>query len=414
MSTFEKMTPNQRVQAVNIDCMRHPQYALLAGVICMGKSEVVEHVPTACTNGKDKLYGLAFIMKLNRKQLRYVVLHENFHVALKHCVLPFYDDLCRKYGHKINNIAMDFVVNALIEELDPDFKFVERPSESLCINPKFFGMSYVQVLKELLKRKGGQGGKKGKADTGGNGGTEIDVDDLDDYEPLDDHVMSPEDLTADEREKLSKAIDDANRQGELMARKLRGEGKGGRDIFGHAQERQTDWRNALQEFISAICQGDENSRFCPPNKRLLASGFVMPSHFTESIGDIVIASDTSGSMHPYYPVVFGEIARVCANVKPDSVRVLWWDTSVDGDQTFLPHEYENIASIMKPVGGGGTTVSCVADYIEEHKINAKAVIYLTDGYIESDYRVPNMPVLFGVVDNENFVPHTGKVVRITV
>ena len=160
MSTFDKMTLNQRIQAVNIDCMRHPEYALLAGVICMGKSEVVDHVPTACTNGKDKYYGSAYIAKLNRKQLRYLVLHENFHVALKHCVLPFYDDLCEKYGHRINNMAMDFVVNALIEELDPDFKFVERPSESLCINPKFFGMSYVQVLKELLKdaKEGGGGG----------------------------------------------------------------------------------------------------------------------------------------------------------------------------------------------------------------------------------------------------------------
>jgi len=397
-TSFEKMTLNQRIQAVNIDCMRHPQFALLAGVICMGRSEVVEGIPTAGTDGKHKKYGAKFITPLTRKQLRYLVLHENFHVALKHCVMPFYDDLCKKYGHRINNIAMDFVVNALIEEMDPDFKFVERPTESLCIDRKYFGMSYVQVLKDLLKNA-----KEGGGGAGGDG----------EGEPLDEHEMSPDDGSIEDREKLGKEIDDANRQGELMSRKLRGESKGGRDIFGHAQDRQTNWRDALQDFITAICQGDENSRFCPPNKRLLASGFVMPSHFTESVGDIVIACDTSGSMHGYYPVVFGEIARVCNNVKPDSVRILWWDTSVDGDQSFKPHEYDNIAKLMKPVGGGGTTVSCVADYVDQHKIVAKAIIYLTDGYIESDYRVPNMPVLFGVVDNEDFVPHTGKVLRIT-
>ena len=82
-TTFEKMTLNQRIQAVNIDCMRHPQFALLAGVICMGKSEVVEGIPTAGTDGKNKKYGVKFITPLNRKQLRYLVLHENFHVALK-------------------------------------------------------------------------------------------------------------------------------------------------------------------------------------------------------------------------------------------------------------------------------------------------------------------------------------------
>ena len=72
-TSFEKMTLNQRIQAVNIDCMRHPQFALLAGVICMGRSEVVEGIPTAGTDGKHKKYGAKFITPLNRKQLRYLV-----------------------------------------------------------------------------------------------------------------------------------------------------------------------------------------------------------------------------------------------------------------------------------------------------------------------------------------------------
>ena len=85
--TFENLTLTQRVQAANIDCMRHPKFALLSGVICMGKSEVKEGIPTAATDGKNKYYGAEFIKPMNRKQLRYLVLHENFHVALKHCLL---------------------------------------------------------------------------------------------------------------------------------------------------------------------------------------------------------------------------------------------------------------------------------------------------------------------------------------
>jgi predicted metal-dependent peptidase len=123
--TFEKMTLNQRIQAANIDCMRHPQYALLSGVICMGKSEVSKTIPTAATNGRDKKYGEEFIQPLNRKQLRYLVLHENFHVALKHCILYRRET---KAMPRLANIAQDYVVNALIEELDPDFTFVERPT----------------------------------------------------------------------------------------------------------------------------------------------------------------------------------------------------------------------------------------------------------------------------------------------
>ncbi len=394
--SFDKLTPNQKIQAANIDCMRHPQFALLSGHICMGKSEVKLDVPTALTDGQNKYYGKLFIEGMNRKQLRYLVLHENGHVAYKHCVLPLYIELNKKFGHQICNVAADYVVNGLIEEMDPEFKFVERPTDSVLVDKKYQGMSYVQVLQQLLKEK-----EQNPDDPRFQEGNEFD-----------EHVLSPEDLSPQEREKLEKMIDDANRQGELLVRKMRGDGKGGRDVFGTAQERQTNWKDALIDFIQTTCQGDENSRFCPPNKRLLASGFVMPSHFSETIGELVIACDTSGSMYPYYPLIFGEIARVCQSVKPEKVRVLWWDTEVAGDQEFKPDEYDQIAKLMKPKGGGGTVVSCVAQYMKEKEIKAKALIMLTDGYIESDFVLPELPILWGLVENDDFVPHTGKVMRI--
>jgi predicted metal-dependent peptidase len=391
--SFDKLTPNQKIQACNIDVMRHHKFALLSGIVCMGKSEVCDDMPTAATNGKDKLYGTAFISDLTRKELRFVVLHENFHVALKHCVLPTYIGYSKRFGPQINNAAMDYVVNGLIDELDPDRKFMEFPTKiNILFDEKFKGMSYPQVLQELLK----------------------DADEQ--PQAMDDHQMNGDgggdSMSSEETEKLGKMVDDANRQGELLVRKMRGDAAGGRDILGTAQERVTNWRDALQDFISSVCVGDENSRFCPPNKRLLASGFIMPSHFDENIGEIIIACDTSGSMHWAYPVVFGEVARIVQNTRPDSVRMLWWDTDVCGDQVFKPEQYQDIATQLAPKGGGGTTVSCVADYVAEHKIKAKAVIMLTDGYIESDYRMTDMPTLWGVVDNDDFMPRAGKVLRI--
>ena len=393
--TFDKMTLNQRITAVNIDCMRHKQFALFSGVICMGKSEVTDEIPTACTNGTDKLYGAKFISDMTRKQLRYLVLHENGHVAYKHCVLPEYHRLVEKHGNQLCNKAMDYVVNGLIEEMDPEFKFVERPTSiPPLVDDRFKNMSFPQVLKVLLDEQDEDGG-------GGGGGGQS----------FDEHEMS-DDMSKDKLDKLTKDIDDALRQGELLARKLAGNGKGGRDVFGLASERDTDWRNALRDFISTIIQGDDQSRFCPPNKRLLASGFILPSHFTESVGDLVIACDTSGSMASYYGMLFGEIARICKDVAPESVRVLWWDTSVCGDQVFKPHEYDNITKLVKPVGGGGTEASCVAHYMAEHSIKPRAVVWLSDGYLFGDDPALSVPSLWGIVDNDSFVPSHGKVLRI--
>lgn len=393
--SFEKMTLNQRIQAANIDCMRHPKFALLAGVIMMGKSEVTDKLPTAATNGKDKLYGSAFIQDMTRKQLRYVVLHENFHVALKHCVL--YKDIKKKWARKVNK-AQDYVINGLIEEMDPKFEFVERPtSVKPLVDPKFAGMSFQQVFNLLTDPPEEEGGGNGKKD-----------DDV-----FDEHIDA-DDITFEEQQDLERQIDDANRQGEIIARKLAGKSGGGRDIFGLAADRSTDWLSALREFISSVSSGDDNSRFCPPNKRLLASGYLLPSHFTESVGELVIAADTSGSMGPYYKLLFGEIATMCKQTNPAAVRILWWDTSVCGDQVFKPADYDQIASLLKPKGGGGTTPDVVTDYIAKHKIDAKAIVWLSDGYIGCDDPTTTMPSLWGVVDNDSFVAKHGKTLHINL
>lgn len=398
--SFAKLTLTQRVQAANIDCMRHHKFALLASIICMGKSEVKDSVKTAVTNGRDKQYGTEFIAPLNRKQLRYLVLHENFHCALKHC--SNYKQVNKQYP-KLCNIAQDYVVNALIEELDPDFNFVERPTPNLLIDRKYFGWSFPQVFNDLLKKckDEGRDPQDPKDDSGGEFN-----------EPIDAH--EPADFADEEEEKQhERAIDDALRQGEMLARRLAGKEKGGRDIFGLARDRQTDYASAMREWITAICAGDENSRFCPPNKRLLASGFVMPSHFSESVGELIIAGDTSGSMSPYYNVLLGEIARICEQVKPDKVRMLWWDNAVCGEQEFGPGDYAQIASLLKPKGGGGTTPQVVVDYIAAKEYKPRGIVWLTDGYLGCRTPASPVPSLWGVVNNEEFVPDFGKVIHIT-
>lgn len=219
-------------------------------------------------------------------------------------------------------------------------------------------------------------------------------------------------MTPEEIKEVAGQIADAVRQGLMVREKMRGDKAGGADLSNVLQERNTNWRDPLREFIQQTCDGDDLSRFVPPNKRLLASGFIMPSHFSESVGELIVACDTSGSMGGVYPIVFGEIARICNHAMPSQVRVIWWDTQVAGEQVFKPGDYERMGTVMKPAGGGGTTVSCVAAYVREKKYTPAAVIYLTDGYIESNYDVVDAPCLWGVIDNDSFMPLKGKLLRL--
>jgi len=379
--TWEVMTLQQRVSACNSDIIEHPEFGRLTGIVFMGEVIIDPACPTAATNGRDVRYGEKFCSKLNQKQLRYVDLHENLHKGLRHCVL--YKAIVEKYPDESNR-AQDYVINGMIEEVDPAFQFVERPCAVL-VDVKYQGMGFIEVLKDLIANP---------PPPNGGGST------LDEHEPMDE---APE---------LGDEIEDALRQGKIVSDRIRGEAgeSGALDVL--LRPRSTAWREAMLEFMQSVCDGDELSRICPPNKRLLPSGFLMWSHYSEAVGEVVIAADTSGSMRGVYPVVFGEISHICQTLMPESVRVIWWDSQVRGEQVFTPDNYEAIGSLMKPEGGGGTRVSTVADYIQEKQYAPIAVIYLTDGYIESEYRTPALPILWGVVDNTRFVPRVGKKIDI--
>ena len=388
---YKDLTPHERVTAVGIDLTRNALFAQLSGVAMVGKVEITDRLPTAATNGRDEYYNPDFVLAQNRKQLRYVRIHENLHKLLKHCVE--YKDVCKRYP-KLSNIAMDHVINLTIEEIDPNFTWVERPTVKPCVDAKYKGWGFLRVLRDLIDQGDEEGGQGGE---GGHGG-------------FDDHRF--DELDDEEMEETGRRVDEAGRQGKILAEKLAGNGKGGGRLDLNATKRNTEWRQHFREFFDTICKGDEHSRFVPPNKRFAPLGILLPSHFSYNKGEIIIAGDTSGSMGPIYPILFGEIAQIAQTVMPDALRVIWWDTSVCGEQLFKPDEYHSIATLMKPMGGGGTSPQCVVKYIADKKYKPRAVIWLTDGYLSGDNAVVPCAALWGIVDNEQFIPPQGKAVHI--
>lgn len=416
---WERMTPEQRLTAATVDIMSHKDFALLSGIVMMGKVQLCDaiamHVPdgiriqsmsTAATDGLDCMYNPQFMGQQDRAQHRWVILHENFHKALHHCTE--YKDIVEKYPNESNR-AQDFVINAMIDELDPAQGFAKQPADiDICLNKKYYGWSFIEVLRDLLKNppKGGGKGQGEGAGAGGSGQFDIHIRNPNSSDP------KPTQEQEKELKKIKQMINDALYQGKMTVERMAGKGKGNNPLDALTQKRVTDWKTPLREFIEQICTGYDNSRFCPPNKRFMPLGILMPSHFSESTGEIQVYCDTSGSMTGVYPTVFGEIARIAENVKPSSLRIIWWDDGIHSEQLFTEVDYDQIANLMKPGGGGGTTPSCVVQYVAEKQYKPKAGIWLTDGYLDGGDCTLPFPVLWGVVDNESFIPPQGKKINI--
>jgi predicted metal-dependent peptidase len=233
----------------------------------------------------------------------------------------------------------------------------------------------------------------------------------DGQEPFDAHDWEgAQEMTADEQRDLAREIDEAVRQGALVAGKM---GSGGDRDLEALLEPQVDWREVLREFVQTTCTGSDYSTYRRPNRRYLSSGIYMPSGVSEQVGELVVAIDTSGSIGQEEITAFlSEVKAICDTVHPDKVRLLYWDTQICCDETYETHELDTLVQSTKPKGGGGTDVECVTEYIREESINAQACIVITDGELYSGWGQWTMPVLWCVIDNKHKVPDVGKCVHI--
>lgn len=403
------LSEEQRLTKAIADIIGNQNYIALAGILMMGDHKIVPAgtggCRTAMTNGVNAWYAREFVAKLTDAEFRFLILHETYHVLYKH--LTTYRHLYEENRMKAN-LACDYVINLKLVDFDKetDRGFITMPKVGV-LDEQYRGLDSAQVYK-LLPDDGGQGGGKGKGQGSGQAGSgESDAD----GETMDQHDWEGADeLTPDEKKEIERAIDEAVRQGALIAGKM---GSGGARLLDDVLESKIDWREVLREFVSTTCAGNDYSTWRRPNRRYISAGIYLPSGISETVGELVIAIDTSGSIGGRELSQFlGEVAAIAKAVKPQAVRLLYWDTEVCRDEYYLQDQLDDIVKSTKPAGGGGTMVECVPEYLREKQIRPQAAIILTDGYLGGSWGVWHVPVLWCVLDNKHAKPDNGKAVHI--
>jgi len=382
-----KLSVEQRLQKAAIDIMAHPRYLPLSGVLMIGTRTVRDDVPTAYTNGRDEVYGRAFCESLKDKELRFLVLHEVYHKIYKH--LHNLQHLFKADAQTANQ-ACDYAINTQLvdENKSDDFATMSGPLTIGCYDEKYRGWDSVSIFRDLREN-------------GGGGGDGFDQHGWDEAQELDD----------EERRELARDIDEALRQGALAASKL---GSGGERNFDDLLNPQQDWREVLREFVQTTCTGSDYSTWRRPNRRYIGAGIYMPSGISESIGEIVIAPDMSGSIGAAEITrMLSEVKSIAETVKPDAVRLLYWDTKICADERYEQAELATMITSTKPAGGGGTTVECVPEHMRTEQIKTQCAVVFTDGYLGGSWGEWTCPVLWVIVDNKNCRPPFGTVVHVS-
>lgn len=347
------------------------------------KGHETRSVKTMATDGISLYYNPDFVDTLNAATLAGTLAHEVMHPALRHHT--------RRAGRdpKRWNEACDYAINPLL--LDAGL----RLPEGVLVDNRFRGLSAEEIYNRLTSER------KPPATPNDDGPSESDNQDGGDAEGvgltspiseggigqvLDAPVKSGSELEAEEQERewtiaVHQAAIVAARAGKLpagMKRTLEG-----------AAEASVDWRERLRRLWSETTPADYS--WSRPNRRHIWASLYLPGVQRESIGEIAIAVDCSGSVNERQFRLFeAEVCSILEGQRPQRVHVLYFDAIVQRAETYEAGEQVS----LQPTGGGGTDFGPCFEWLEAHHIEPQTLVFLTDLYGTFPALGPAYPVLW--------------------
>lgn len=378
-----------------------------ASILLHFKIEENNDIPTASVNSFGRLcYNSNFISKLSDLDLRFVICHELMHVILGHCARIPEEAIKDQHKQLLWNYAVDLVVNdillnkekmpisvlgenGLMPNAEGAFTF-KAQRITINVRDKTAEAIYYELLKLLPSiEKSYQTFDKhelGKSSTSNSDGSKSE-----------NKSFSDEEIKEIER-KWSSIVASANME-DISNQRSMASGWVGR-LLKNFLKPQLNWRSLLRRYIKETIPYD--SSYKKPRKRTYSTGVYYPVIYNKP-SIITVAIDISGSVseediQKFITEIYG-ITRAYSGLK---IRVLFWSTVVD-DKTDKIYQASTLKNVLseQPKSTYGTFIGCVEDYIASHDMKESSIIYLTDGFVESNpiFKCKNKKRIFIIEKN---------------
>ena len=364
--------------------LRHPFIASIA----LGLDLVEDTTQTTgWTDGTRLGFNPEWVQALRAEQVLFFLAHEVYHVVFAHHL--------RRNGRDPErwNHAADHVVNLLL--IENGFE----PFGAVLADARFTGMATEQVYEQLQLEEGYQAMGPGEA--------------LDFGEVRDARGSNGQDLTGAERQELEAELRVRVTQLSQQEAALQQFGTvAGRSskVASQALRTSVDWRAALSDFVATVRTRDDYT-WKRPNPRYILQGLYLPSLQTETLSELVVAFDTSGSVYKTPQLVShfaSELEALLALYPSSGFHLICCDTKIQSER------YITLADSplrLEVRGGGGTELRPPFEWVDEQGFEPTGLIYFTDLYGRVPDKAPDFPVLwlsYGPLQKAPF----GKVVRV--
>lgn len=345
------------------------------GAVLMGLPSISStgQTQTMATDGKCVLFDSVFVDSLTEDELLFVNCHEALHVAFCHHLRRGSRDA------QLWNIATDFAINGILIDAD-----IGTMPDGGLYDPKYQGMSAERIY-DLLHEEQEQGGGGG----GGDGtGTEpcpwgeVTEPTNDDGSPL--SAEQVEAMEADISQRIIAAADRVREAGGDLPDAVS-------ELIEELMTPKVDWCDVLRRFAGG--EQPDGVTYQRVNRKHFHHGrMIMPSIDRIGCGNIVVGIDSSASLRPSELTQFvSELNAVTEELSPESVTVIICDTRIRDVHHFGQGE---VIDTLDLKGRGGTKVTPVFEYIDEHGLDVDSFIYFTDLHVNDFPAPPSYPTLW--------------------
>lgn len=349
-----------------ISMMARPDSAFFTTICFSLPMSWDESVPTACTNGKEIRINPDYFMGLSTEEQVSFLIHESMHVAYLH-MARVGTRVFRKY-----NIAADYVINLQLHERG--FKI----NKNWLLDHQYAGLNAEEV-----------------------------------YDKLPEDIKFPFecDFEANDDPDLNKDVEDILVRAQIQS-KMSGDKPG--TIPGDIQiflngllNPKLPWHRILQKYLKSFDKYDYSFR--KPNRRFFPK-YHMPSLWGESLMDLTIAVDTSGSVSDHdFRVFISEVAGIFKMMKPGRITIIQFDTEIKSVETV-----KDIGELIniRFTGRGGTLITPVLEWAKENKPQL-LMVFSDGGFNFYDHEFKG-DTLWLVHNNPGWTAPWGKVIHYAI
>ena len=312
-------------------------------------------IPTMATDGNKVYYSSEFVMGLTPEEVYGVLLHEISHCIYQHCTSK---RRLNRDRHRWN-VACDFAINLEIKSIG-----YALPADCL-YDTKFNGQNAEQIYDAL-------------------------PEDCGNYQTLDMHIDNSDESSWDDMEDRVIAAYE-------MTKNTKSQGKlpgGLQRWIDKLRKNKVRWERIFHKYVGQALAKDDYS-YVRVNKRFVGQGMYLPDLRSNTIGSVVLAIDTSGSIGRNCLEQFAaELNKVSHLVT--EVTCMTCDAEVQ--EVVKVNQFTDWLKKIRMLGGGGTDFRPVFNKVKELHLMPELLIYLTDAFGTFPEKRPPYPVLWCVTD----------------